>query len=134
MVEPTDTVLWFPPLINDVPVQSIEVVHAASGCCHKLDDPHCNCEKNDMASVDSTAKSLQESPALTQFWVRYDAYDWSNLASSNKKLAAAITTFVGAAKDVINFPDCQDVRRLLVPLFVTRHLKPTMIQDLLLGL
>jgi hypothetical protein len=57
---------------------------------------------------------------LALFWERYDKYDWSNFASSNNKLVAAVTEFVAAAKDVINFPNCQEVRRDLVPVFLTK--------------
>lgn len=119
--ESTDNVVLFPPSINDVPVESIEVSHSGPACCHNLDDPSCDCDDYDMTSVDTNNNSSsQSSPALSKFWERYDAHDWSNVTSSNEKLIAAITTFVAAAKDVIKFPDCQDVRRILVPLFMTK--------------
>jgi hypothetical protein len=112
----TDKVVLFPP-----PVESVAVSHSgAASCCHNLDDPSCDCDDNDMTSVNSTSKSMQSSPAMSKFWESYDGYDWSNLTSSNEKLATAITFFVAASKDIINFPDCHDVRRLLVPLFVTK--------------
>ena len=121
--EPTDKLVFFPPPVNDdvPPVASIEVPLSGHACCHNLDDLSCNSDSNNiMTNVNTAKKSLQPSPALSQFWERYDGHDWSNLASSNEKLAASITAFVAISKDVINFPDCQDVRRLLVPLFVTK--------------
>ena len=117
--------VFFPPPVNEddvPPVASIEVpLSPGHACCHNLDDLSCNSDSNNiMTNVNTAKKSLQSLPALSQFWERYDGRDWSNLASSNEKLAASITAFVAISKDVINFPDCQDVRRLLVPLFVTK--------------
>lgn len=75
------------------------------------------------SSVNTNKKEALQQPNSTpiaRFWNRYDKYDWSNFASSNNALVAAVTEFVAASKDVINFLDCQDVWRLFVAVLFTR--------------
>ena len=120
----TDEFPFFPPLQQEVPVETIIISAADSDCHHKLDDPLCNCDNNIMPASSSstntnTNSSLQETPAMSRFWEWVDKYDWNTLAS-REKLVPAVSEFLNASKDVINYPDCQDVRKLLAPVFMTQ--------------
>lgn len=124
--ESTDAMPLFPPLPEDVPIETLFIFDSGHPLCHhKLDNPSLINNNNTMTSSVTTDKeeALQQANTTTplaHFWDRYDKYNWSNCASSNNALVAAVTEFVAASKDVINFPDCKDVRRLLVPVFLTK--------------
>jgi hypothetical protein len=92
--ESTDEFPPFPPLHEEVPVENVLI--------SIVDRPIGNKNNNTMTTTANT------NDQLALFWERYNKYNWSNFASLHDKLVAAITEFVAAAKDVINFPNSQD--------------------------
>ena len=115
--ESTEELLFFPPLRDEVPVEHVLISDAGPPFCLHKDDDSSNNDDNMTSSSVATNHSPQTSPAMARFWDWCDKYDWANVNSSSDQLFAGVTEFVAASRDVIKFPDCQDVRRLIVPVF-----------------
>ena len=114
--ESTEDLLFSPPLRDEVPVEHVLISDAGPPFCRHKDDDSSNDDNMTSSSV-ATNQSPKTSPAMARFWDWCDKYDWANVNASSDKLYAGVTEFVAASTGVIKFPDCQDVRRLIVPVF-----------------